>query len=200
MNSPDSPWTVSLREVQSLMECHDVEWAVFGAIAANVYRDEVRTTLDVDLLVSLNPEGMQKVAEAAEAAGWSVRFLHPEGTMLRIVHDDWGAADLVAVEIEYQRTALQRARQETFVGGISASVLSVEDVVIHKLIAGRLRDDADIASILRAKPQMDRDYLDHWIREWEVGDRLAAIQERMQGAPTPPPAKNHKKDPPEYPG
>ena len=179
-----------------LLDRHNVKWAVFGAVAANVYRAEARTTFDVDLLVSLSREGMGYVAEAAEEAGWRVRFLHPEGTMLRIDHPDLGAADLVAVEIEYQRTALQRARQETFTGGIVARVLSVEDVVIHKLIANRLQDDADIASILDANPHLDHDYLDRWIRVWGVGDRLEAIRERMQEAQTPPPDMTQKQDTP----
>ena len=198
MSLPDNPWTVSLREVQTLLDRHDVKWAVFGAAAANVYRTEARTTFDVGLLVSLSPEVMGHVAEAAEAAGWAVKYRHPDGTMLRIEHPDLGAADLVAVEVEYQRTALQRAHQETLAGGVNARVLSVEDVVIHKLIANRLQDDADIASILDANPDLDHVYLDHWMGVWEVGDRLEAIKERMQEA-QPPPDKAHKRETPGYP-
>ena len=32
---------------------HDAAWAVVGGVAANIHRDEVRTTMDLDILVSL---------------------------------------------------------------------------------------------------------------------------------------------------
>ena len=65
------------------------------------------TTFDVDLLVSVSREGMGRVAEAAQAAGWTVGFLHSDGTILRTAHPDLGAADPVAIEVEHQRIALQ---------------------------------------------------------------------------------------------
>ena len=114
----DSPWTLTLREVEGILARLGVEWAVFGAVAANVYRAEARATYDVDILLSLGRADMGGVAEAARAAGWTVRLLHPDETMLRIVHPEFGAVDFVAVEIEYQQAALQRARKETLAGGI----------------------------------------------------------------------------------
>ena len=182
----DSPWARTLREVQSILAQHRVEWAVFGAVAANVYRAEARTTHDVDILISLGQANLAQVAEAAQAAEWTVRFLHPDESMLRIAHPEFGPADFVVVEIEYQRIALQRARQEMLVGGISARVLTVEDVVIHKLIAGRSQDDADVEAILDASHDMDRDYLKHWLDQWDVADKFAALQKMAMEAPPSP--------------
>ena len=182
----DSPWTLTLREVEGILAQHGVEWAVFGAVAANLYRAEARATYDVDILLSLGRADLAEVAEAAQAAGWTVRLLHPDASMLRIVHPEFGAVDFVAVEIEYQQAALQRARRETLAGGISTRVLRVEDVIIHKLIAGRSRDDADVEAILDANHDLDRDYLDHWLDQWEVADRFAVLQKKvMKAAPRP---------------
>ena len=125
---------------------------------------------------------MRGVAEAVQEAGWTVRLLQPDGSMLRIVHSEFGAVDFVPVEIDYQRTALRRARQETLAGGIVTRVLTVEDVIIHKLIAGRSRDDADVEAILDANHSLDGDYLNHWLDQWEVADRFAALQEKTMGA------------------
>jgi hypothetical protein len=44
-------------------------------------------------------------------------------------------------------------------------------VIIHKLIAGRPRDLDDIRSILETGAELDRQYLDHWIEEWDLGER-----------------------------
>ena len=64
---------------------------------------------------------------------------------------------------------------KTLGGDIPARVLAVEDVIIHKLIANRAQDDADIAAILEAQEPMDVRYLEYWMQVWEVGDRFAAI-------------------------
>lgn len=56
-------------------------------------------------------------------------------------------------------------------GPSSAHVLTVEDVIVHKLIAWRPRDRDDIRSILEAGVALDAAYLTRWIAEWELADR-----------------------------
>lgn len=168
-----------LQAVRDVLEPLGVTWAVFGAVAANVYRAEVRTTQDVDILVSVDRAGMEEITAGACASGWMVRAVHPNGWLLRIFQPDVGAVDLVAVETEYQRVALERSHVEELAGGIKARVLSVEDVIIHKLISNRFQDDADIASILEAGHELDQEYLEHWLREWDVEERFAAIEAKM---------------------
>ena len=187
MSTSVSPVLATLAEVAKLLGQHDVDWAVLGALAANVYRAAARTTFDVDLLVTVDNAGMDVIAEAAKSEGWTVRHLHPEGSLLRIAHDEHGAADLLAVEMDYQRKALRRARSETFSGGITARVLAVEDVIVTKLIANRAQDDGDITSILEAGAPMDVKYLKHWMEVWDVADRFAAILERHE---LPPPEEH----------
>ena len=101
-------------------------------------------------------------------------------------HSAGGGTDFVAVEIEYQQAALQRARQEKLAGDISTRVLTVEDIIVHKLIAGRSRDDADVEAILDANHDLDRDYLNHWLEQWEVAGRFAALQKKVMKAAPPP--------------
>ncbi len=157
---------------------HDVDWAVLGGLAANVYRDAARMTFDVDLLVTVDRSSMSAIAESAEMKGWHIRYLHPDGRMVRLAHDGMAYADLIAVETEYQLAALERARHETFDDGLTARVLTIEDVIVHKLIANRPRDVADIADILETRAPMDVDYLEHWMQVWGVADTLAAICQR----------------------
>lgn len=58
--------------------------------------------------------------------------------MIRAQRSD-GRADIVIASTEYQRIAVARAVDH---------VLTVEDVLIHKLIAWRPRDQDDVRSIL----------------------------------------------------
>jgi hypothetical protein len=73
------------------------------------------------------------------------------------------------VETEYHAVAHGRA-----VNGM----LAVEDVLIHKLIAWRAKDQDDIASILPTRPNLDAEYIDRWAKEWQVGDRWADSRQR----------------------
>ena len=193
MSDAAPPLLATLRAVAEILGEYDVDWAVLGAVAANVYRGAARTTFDVDLLVTVDHTSMAALAESAEMEGWHIRYLHPDGRMVRISHDEMGAADLIAVETEYQRAALARARPETFTSGLTARVLAVEDVIVHKLVAHRAQDDADIAAILEARTPMDVDYLEHWMQAWGVADRFAAIRERHA---LPPPERLAPERPP----
>ena len=51
--------------------------------------------------------------------------------------------------------------------------------LIHKLIANRAQDEADVLSILAANPDLDQHYLDHWIEFWEVADRYRRCQAEL---------------------
>jgi hypothetical protein len=69
--------------------------------------------------------------------------------------------DLFLVTTDYQREAfLRRVRKS--VNGTQAWVISPEDLILHKLIAGRERDLADVSDILVLMPDVDRAYLRRW--------------------------------------
>ena len=57
--------------------------------------------------------------------------------------------------------------------------LSLDDVLIHKLIAARFKDEADVEDILRTGPDFDDDYLAKWIDEWGVRDRYEGVVRRI---------------------
>lgn len=50
-------------------------------------------------------------------------------------------------------------------------MITVEDVIVQKLIAWRPRDRNDIASILEGGHHLDEQYIERRAVEWEVLDR-----------------------------
>ena len=164
------------------------DWAVVGGHAANLYRAEARFTVDTDVLISLGRRSMEDVAKTMVEAGWVVRSMPKGGWLLRVSHPLLGAVDVIASETDYQQHALARARVTGF-DGVQLRVLSVEDVVIHKLIAARFKDEADVEDILRTDPDFDEDYLAKWIDEWGVRDRYERVVSRL-AAPRRPTGGN----------
>jgi predicted nucleotidyltransferase len=152
-----------------------IRWVLIGALAANRYRQSPRLTQDVDLLLADTGAGVDRLESAARAAGWDVLRTSPEGELLRLRHPELGIADLLIAGTDYQQEAIRRARQEPIGNGESVAVLTVEDVIVHKLIAGRTQDIADIEAILAARVPFGAEYVERWATFWEVIDRWRAL-------------------------
>ena len=157
------------------------DWAVAGDHAANLYRRDARATVDTDVLVSLDRRTMQEVREVLAHEGWAVRSMPEGGWLLRVAHPHYGSLNVIASETDYQQAALARAKATMF-GNISLRALAVEDVLIHKLIADRYKDDADMDDILRTDPPLDETYLSKQLDEWCVRDRYERIARRSRSS------------------
>lgn len=137
-----------------------------GALAAARYRARPRFTTDADFLV----EPAEVLEAAFLDAGYDVRAVGdgPEPDML-LARREGDRIDLLLATVEYLRTALDRA---------AGGVITVEDVVVQKLIAWRPRDRDDIASILDAGHDLDDSYISRWAEEWDVAERWAQVRAR----------------------
>ena len=156
-------------------------------MAANVYRHDVRATGDVDLLVSFgtfdSATELATLADELERSEWQFTDRRNADWMLRAHHRRFGTIDVIAVGMSYQKQAVDRAVAHDLDDTTTVRILAIEDVIIHKLIADRSKDAADVESILATDPQMDTAYLHHWLNEWGVADRYertkAAVRERQ---------------------
>ena len=169
----------ALSALAAILREFGIRWILIGALAANRYRTSPRLTQDIDLLLADAGPGVAALETAFRAAGWSCRRADPEGELLRLRHPQLGIADLLVAGTDYQQLAIGRAREEPVggEGGVEiALVLSPEDVIVHKLIAGRTQDLADIEAILDARVALDESYIEGWATYWEVGARWRVLR------------------------
>ena len=132
------------------------DWVIIGGLAALRYREKQRFTTDADFLAR-HVEGIKKLFESQ---GFTVRTMIQPGDAAPYVYFVRGngmSVDVLISETEYQDCAIGRR-----VDGY----LTVEDVIIHKLLAFRSRDQDDIRSILARGLSLDRSYIEHWVAEW----------------------------------
>jgi hypothetical protein len=155
----------SLASAAEVLDGLGARWAVIGALAAMHYRATPRATADVDILA----EYVDGIAEAFRSRGYHVRLFAEEGEEphMLAVRGKGDRIDVLFPAIDYQRVALSRARDH---------VITVEDVIVHKLIAWRPRDRDDVLSILELAPQIDEDYVREWARRWDVLDRWEQVR------------------------
>lgn len=127
-------------------------WYVFGAQAALIW-GRPRLTTDVDVTVGTVPGGMPALLSALESRGFALRIdatpdFVRQTRVLPLVHGPSGlAADIVLGGPGLEDDFLARAVRVN-VGGVTVPVLSPEDLIVTKILAGRSKDIEDIRGVL----------------------------------------------------
>ncbi len=66
---------------------------------------------------------------------------------------------------------------------MKVSVVSPEDLIVYKLLAGRPQDRLDILAMLDAfaagERVIDWSYIEHWCDVWEARDALARLRAEL---------------------
>lgn len=77
--------------------------------------------------------------------------------------------DFILADSEYLRTALVRRRLVAF-GSLQVPILTVEDLIVLKTLAGRLQDQADLEKIRARQEELgvDWDYVERWKTKLEL--------------------------------
>lgn len=76
--------------------------------------------------------------------------------------------DFILATSNYEREALQRVRRQTL-GDMDIHFASLEDVIIHKIIAGRPRDWEDIIGMLLKNPGVRSHFIEEILAEFDRG-------------------------------
>jgi len=160
--------------------------AVMGGIAISVWQ-HARSTRDVDILIQLAPSDTVEIVRVLGEAGIHPRLFQPllnldQQQALMMFFQPPGAffdikIDLLFAELEFQKQALTR-RVPVTLPGVESSifVLSCEDLILHKLLAGRIIDKADCAFLVRVnRKEMDFDYLQKWMEHLSLMDKWLEI-------------------------
>jgi hypothetical protein len=174
----------SVSALARLLEGLGIRCVLFGALAANRYRAETRTTADVDLLLLDAGPGHDALTRALEETRWTVSWMAPERAILRARHPELGLADLIIAGTDFERTAIARARRDEGPGAFPIDYLAPEDVILFKLIAGRPQDLADVEAIVAAGTAVDETYLEAWAEAWDVLDAWRRMRGEASDAGT----------------
>lgn len=151
---------LTLRHLVTTLNSLGQPWAVVGGVAVSAWH-HLRNTKDLDFVIAVGNLGIEHVLKCFHGTGVRakcesavlqidgqriIQYLYePPETFLDI------QIDLIVAETKYQCDALSR-RVQLLLPGMHEPVfiLGCEDLIIFKLIAGRIIDLADAASLLRA--------------------------------------------------
>ena len=132
-----------------------LRWYLFGAQAVALY-GIARTSADVDVTVELRRVSTSAFVEAMEGGGFALRVSDVDGfvaatRVLPFSHSGSGfPIDVVLAGPGLEELFLGRVRELRF-EGVRVSVLSPEDLIVTKILAGRPKDIEDVRGILRQR-------------------------------------------------
>ena len=145
-----------LRALSGALTALEVGWYVFGAQAV-LFWGRPRLTEDIDVTVHLGDHDTSQLIARLQDAGFTLR---PEGTPVFIAQTrvvplafgstEW-ALDVVLGGPGLEEAFLQRAVQVEIAPGLSVPVISAEDLVVTKVLAGRSKDLDDVRGVLAAQ-------------------------------------------------
>ena len=141
---------------------------------------EPRATTDIDLLILLDPPSREQI-QALVSSLFDSTIIRPSPMVFqgisiwRIVGIRSGqevVIDFLLADSAYLRTALERRHTVPF-GALQVPMLSLEDLIILKMVAGRLQDRADLEKIRarEADLRVDWTYVERWKTMLGLADR-----------------------------
>ena len=157
-----------LKKVALQLKKASIPYIVIGGQAVLLY-GEPRLTRDIDITMGIGVDGLGRVKRIISIIGLK-SLVHKEkefverNMVLPTIDKKSGIrVDFIFSFSPYGRQTIGRAKDIKF-GKSLVRFASLEDVVIHKVIAGRARDLEDAKSILLKNPKYDLVYIEKWLK------------------------------------
>ena len=160
--------------------------ALMGGLALAAW-NHPRATRDVDLLIGVDATHVEPVIAHLRARGFrpkkeppvvavgALHFVHflytPSGEFYDVQFD------LLLAESELQKSAIERrVTLDVPRADRPVDVLNCDDLILFKLLAGRVIDRADAAMLLREnRESIDFRYLSRWLTRLSLAEEFAEI-------------------------
>jgi hypothetical protein len=160
-----------LKKVASSLDKFQIPYMVIGGQAVLLY-GEPRLTKDIDITLGVGVDHLGEMKKIVDRL--SLKYLTEnvddfakETMVLPVIDQKSGIRiDFIFSYSPYERQAIERARKIAF-GRTGVKFASLEDLVIHKMIAERPRDIEDVQSILLRNPEYDSQYIEKWLSQFD---------------------------------
>ena len=154
MSQPTGPAQL-LAAFREVVAAWGNRWYLFGAQAVVLW-GRPRMTADVDITIRLVPDDSIGFCAAMTRAGFQLRVPDPESFLARtrvlpFLHPPTQLPlDVVLAGPGLEDEFLQRAVRVD-IQGVSVPVISPEDLIVTKILAGRPKDIEDVRSVLEER-------------------------------------------------
>jgi hypothetical protein len=175
-----------------------IPYMVIGGQAVLVH-GEPRLTRDIDVTLGVDNGSCARVLALGKTIGLSPsvhdveRFVQKTNVLPLANESAAIRVDLIFSFTPYEAQAIERATSLRVLD-TPVRFATAEDLIIHKLVAGRPRDLEDVRGVVARQKHLDEKYLEKWLPSFRevVGRDLLrefqSIKNKLQGSPGLPPA------------
>jgi hypothetical protein len=155
---------------QRRLEKEGIPAMAIGGIAVGVW-GEPRLTRDIDMKVLVRRENRAQLLTILRA--FTPLQENPDDSFrklgLAFFQDPNGIRiDIMLADTVFDEAAIERARSVTLSPGKTIRVCTAEDLIIYKMLSPRLKDRADVESIIRKQgDDLDNAYIEGWLSQFE---------------------------------
>lgn len=153
-----------------------------------------RLTGDIDITLGVDPTALPTVRQVCERLGLEVlprdveRFVQETFVLPARDRETEIRVDFVFSTTPYEQQAIERAVRLPL-DGVPVPFATAEDLIVHKLFAGRARDWEDAIGVVRRKGQaIDWQYIEHWVLQFAMvpgretlPDQLTKLRREAEG-------------------
>ena len=159
-----------LVKIASELDKAGIDYMVIGGQAVLVY-GEPRLTKDIDITLGISPQKMNMILDVIDNIGLDIlvpdieSFVKKERIIPAMDRQTGVQVDFIFFSSPYEKETMKRATKIKM-GSYHVKFVSVEGLVIHKLVLGRPKDIEDVKKILLKNP-VDRIYVEKWLKEFD---------------------------------
>jgi predicted nucleotidyltransferase len=144
-----------------------IPYMIIGGQAVLLYGTP-RLTKDIDITLGISIERASDIVGICKSAKLNIL---PENytdfiskTFVLPVEDKTSGirVDFIFSFTPYEKQAIERSNKVR-IGNISVKFASVEDVIIHKIFAGRARDMEDVKNMVLKNRKLNKRYIKKWL-------------------------------------
>ncbi|WP_297445028.1 nucleotidyl transferase AbiEii/AbiGii toxin family protein [Desulfurobacterium sp.] len=154
------------------MDSRNIPYMIIGGQAVLLY-GEPRLTRDIDITLGVDIEKLPEIISLTKECRLKILTENPKDFVqktwvLPTFNKESGfRVDFIFSWSPYEKEALSRVRIVN-IENYPVKFASPEDVIIHKMLAGRPRDFEDIKSILR-KQKVNKKLITYWLKIFSQG-------------------------------
>lgn len=141
----------TLLKIHKMLGRHGIPYMLIGGYAMAIH-GFARMTQDLDLSLGLDSDEIEKVMNAVKddfiaLSKDPVSFARETNVLLLQDRETGVRVDLIFTFIEFERDAIEES-DEIDLNGEKVRVVSLENLIVYKMLAGRERDKEDVAVML----------------------------------------------------
>lgn len=160
-----------LKGIARALRRHKIPYMIIGGQAVLLY-GSIRLTRDVDITLGIDIQDYKRILTVAKDVGLKVlpkriKDFLIDTHVLPMEHSFSGfRIDFIFSNTAYEQQAIKRAKKISIQNEI-VRFATLEDLIIHKVFAGRAIDLEDVKTLLiQNKQKIKTSYIRFWLREF----------------------------------